>query len=126
MITPTQSIVAEIPQVLQDALQDYLTQHPDWDRDRVLTAALALFLLQNGEGDRRASQVYLEALFRPSPSDSSDSPDLSDSSNLSDHLSDPEEKSSAIAPNPSVQSPKTTQAAQATKVTTPVEPTPAV
>ena len=123
MITPTQSIVAEIPQVLQDALQDYLTQHPDWDRDRVLTAALALFLLQNGGGDRRASQVYLEALFRPAPSDSSDSPD---SSNGSDDLSGPEEQSSAIAPNPSVQSPKTTQAAQATKVTTPVEPTPAV
>ena len=65
MMTPTQPLIAEIPQVLQEALQDYLKQHPDWSQNRVLAAALALFLLQNGDGDRRASKVYLEALFRP-------------------------------------------------------------
>ena len=65
MMTPTQRVVAEIPQVLQEALQDYLNQHPDWDQNRVFAAALSLFLLQNGDGDRRASQVYLESLFRP-------------------------------------------------------------
>lgn len=66
MITPTQSICADIPQILLEALQDYLAQHPDWDKNRVVAAALSLFLLQNGEGDRRASKVYLDTLFRPS------------------------------------------------------------
>lgn len=76
MITPTQSFVAEIPEVLREALQDYLNQHPDWDQSRVLTAALALFLLQNGDGsDRRASKVYLEALFRPAGGGTTETPD---------------------------------------------------
>ncbi len=66
MITPTQSLCADIPQILLEALQDYLAKHPDWDRNRVLAAAVSLFLLQNAEGDRRASKVYLETLFRPS------------------------------------------------------------
>lgn len=59
----TVSILAEIPESLQEALKSYLEAHPDWDQDRVLTAALSLFLLQNGDGDRRAARVYLETLF---------------------------------------------------------------
>ncbi|OYD86705.1 hypothetical protein CDG77_33530, partial [Nostoc sp. 'Peltigera membranacea cyanobiont' 213] len=38
--------------------------HPDWDEHRLITAAISLFLLQNADGDRRVSQVYLETLFR--------------------------------------------------------------
>ncbi|MFM7614357.1 MAG: DUF2811 domain-containing protein, partial [Synechococcales cyanobacterium] len=34
------------------------------DQDRVYTAALSLFLMQNGNCDRRAARVYLDALFR--------------------------------------------------------------
>jgi predicted TPR repeat methyltransferase len=44
-------------------MNNYLQSHPDWDQTRVLTAALSLFLLQNGESDRRAARVYLETLF---------------------------------------------------------------
>ncbi len=58
------SILAEIPEELHASLQDYLERHPDWDQDRVFAAALSLFLLQNGECDRRASRIYLESLFR--------------------------------------------------------------
>ena len=60
----TISILAEIPEELHESLKSYLESHPDWDHDRVLSAALSLFLLQNGDGDRRASRVYLETLFR--------------------------------------------------------------
>ncbi|MEH1851477.1 MAG: DUF2811 domain-containing protein [Nostoc sp.] len=42
----------------------YLEKHPDWDEHRLITAAISLFLLQNADGDRRVSQVYLETLFR--------------------------------------------------------------
>lgn len=68
------SMLAEIPEVLHESLKSYLETHPDWDQDRVFTAALSLFLLQNGTSNtpeasrsyRRAAQVYLETLFRNS------------------------------------------------------------
>lgn len=58
------SILSEIPEELHDTLQNYLSRHPDWDQDRVVTAALSLFLLQSGESDRRAARIYLNSLFR--------------------------------------------------------------
>ena len=63
-MTPTISILTEIPEELHDALQSYLNSHPDWDQDRVFTAALSLFLLQNQGSDRRAARVYLNSLFQ--------------------------------------------------------------
>ena len=59
----TVPILTEIPTILQESMNNYLQSHPDWDQTRVLTAALSLFLLQNGESDRRAARVYLETLF---------------------------------------------------------------
>ncbi|MBW4553979.1 MAG: DUF2811 domain-containing protein [Aphanocapsa sp. GSE-SYN-MK-11-07L] len=59
----TISILAEIPEDLHETLKGYLETHPDWDQDRVFAAALSLFLLQNGESDRRAARVYLNTLF---------------------------------------------------------------
>jgi Protein of unknown function (DUF2811) len=60
------SILAEIPEELHDTLQLYLDGHPDWDQNRIFTAALSLFLLQNGNGDRRAARTYLNTLFQKS------------------------------------------------------------
>lgn len=57
------SIVAEIPEELHSTLKSYLADHPDWDQDRVFSAALSLFLMQNSNGDRRAARVYLDTLF---------------------------------------------------------------
>jgi hypothetical protein len=59
----TVSILAEIPEELHESLKGYLENHPAWDQDRVLSAALSLFLLQNGDSDRRTSRVYLDTLF---------------------------------------------------------------
>ncbi len=59
----TLSILTEIPEELHQSLKSYLENHPDWNQDRVFTAALSLFLLQNSDGDRRAARVYLETLF---------------------------------------------------------------
>ncbi len=58
------SILAEIPEELHETLKGYLDRHPDWDQDRVFTAALSLFLLQNGDTDRRAARIYLNSLFQ--------------------------------------------------------------
>lgn len=68
----TVSILAEIPEELYESFKGYLENHPDWDQDRVFSAALSLFLLQNGNGDtpetsrsyRRAARVYLDTLFK--------------------------------------------------------------
>lgn len=64
MNAATVSILAEIPESLHDSLKNYLETHPDWDQDRVFSAALSLFLLQNGDSDRRAARVYLDTLFK--------------------------------------------------------------
>jgi hypothetical protein len=60
----TVSILTEIPEPLHESLKGYLETHPDWDQDRVSSAALSLFLLQNGDSDRRAARVYLDTLFK--------------------------------------------------------------
>ena len=60
----TVSILATIPEELHDSLRSFLESHPTWDQDRVYAAALSLFLLQNGECDRRASRIYLDSLFK--------------------------------------------------------------
>ncbi|MCW6038329.1 DUF2811 domain-containing protein [Spirulina subsalsa FACHB-351] len=85
------SILAEIPEELHASLKTYLDTHPNWDQDRVLAAALSLFLLQRNDdsssetlgdsssetlGDRTlnpnyraadnyqtCAKVYLETLF---------------------------------------------------------------
>jgi hypothetical protein len=60
----TVSILAEIPETLHESLKAYLETHPDWDQDRVFTAAVSLFLIQNSTNDRRASRAYLDSLFK--------------------------------------------------------------
>jgi len=72
MMNATVSILAEIPETLHESLKNYLETHPDWDQDRVFSAALSLFLLQNGDSGtpeasknyRQAARVYLETLFQ--------------------------------------------------------------
>ncbi|MEA5550202.1 DUF2811 domain-containing protein [Anabaena cylindrica UHCC 0172] len=59
----TVNLFTEIPETLHDSLNNYLETHPDWDQNRILTAALSLFLLQNGDTDRSAARIYLETLF---------------------------------------------------------------
>ncbi|MFQ3583451.1 MAG: DUF2811 domain-containing protein [Cyanobacteriota bacterium] len=66
MSSSSVSILSEIPEELHDTLKVYLSRHPDWDQDRVVTAALSLFLLQSGDTDRRAARIYLDSLFRRS------------------------------------------------------------
>lgn len=59
----TVNILAEIPEELHESLKGYLENHPTWDQDRVFSAALSLFLLQNGDNNRQTSRVYLDTLF---------------------------------------------------------------
>ena len=57
------SILSEIPEELSQSLSDFLDLHPDWDQDRVFSAAISLFLLQNGQKDKATSRIFLDTLF---------------------------------------------------------------
>lgn len=59
----TISTNVEISRELHDAVQGYLEQNPDWDHERVMQAALSLFLMQNEVGIKNVSQMYLDSLF---------------------------------------------------------------
>lgn len=73
---PLATFCADVPEDLAQSLQIFLESHPKWDDSRVFTAALAQFLSQQGvddtceaelarrEGYRRASSIYLDAMFR--------------------------------------------------------------
>lgn len=64
------SLLIEVPEALHDALSEFLVSRPDWDQDRAMETALALFLLQNrsssdsSNSGRKAARVYLDALFK--------------------------------------------------------------
>ncbi|MDB9494351.1 DUF2811 domain-containing protein [Spirulina major CS-329] len=66
------SILTEIPEDLHQSLRNYLDQHPTWDQDQVMTAALSFFLLfsqsqrplQSTQSlDPACAKAYLETLF---------------------------------------------------------------
>ena len=69
------SLFVEIPETLHQSLATFLDNRPEWDQDRVFSAAISLFLLQNrlpGQGSddlrsvgdhRQAARIYLDALF---------------------------------------------------------------
>ncbi len=67
----TVSILAEIPDELHLEIAGYLENHANWDQDRLFTAALSLFLLQNEESSsttaslpQQAARVYLDSVFQ--------------------------------------------------------------
>jgi hypothetical protein len=58
------SAVIEVPELLHDAVGKYLDSRPDWDRDRVMTAALGMFLIQqNQESNPDVLRAFLNAML---------------------------------------------------------------
>jgi hypothetical protein len=62
--TTSVNLLVEIPEELYQALQTHLERSPNWDQERLFTAAISLFLLQNGERDVNVSRLYLDSLFQ--------------------------------------------------------------
>lgn len=63
MSGPMVSLLVEVPEELHESLQRYLDSHPAWNQQRAFCAALSLFLMQNGNCDRRVNRIYLDTLF---------------------------------------------------------------
>lgn len=59
----TVSLMVEIPEDLHKSIQDYLKTHEMWSQERMMQAALSLFLLQNGVNHPRVNSLYLDSLF---------------------------------------------------------------
>jgi hypothetical protein len=57
------SLETEMPEVLFEGMRRFLLHHPDWDQYQLITAALAVFLYQNGSNHCCVSQHYLDGLF---------------------------------------------------------------
>ena len=65
--TACESIVSfqtELPAPLQEAMANFIEHHPNWDQYRLLQAALAGFLVQNGIDSREITRVYVGNMFR--------------------------------------------------------------
>ncbi|MGD1853080.1 MAG: DUF2811 domain-containing protein [Leptolyngbyaceae cyanobacterium] len=61
--TATVSLMVEIPESLHLSMQSYLNTHELWSQERVMQAALSLFLMQNGINQPHINSLYLDSLF---------------------------------------------------------------
>ncbi len=59
----TISFQTEIPKAIQQAMKIYIEKHPNWDQYRLLQAALAGFLIQNGISSRLIKRLYIGNMF---------------------------------------------------------------
>ncbi len=57
------SFQTKIPKPIQEAMKVYIEKHPNWDQYRLLQAALAGFLLQNGINSRLITRLYIGNMF---------------------------------------------------------------
>jgi hypothetical protein len=69
------TVVNEFPEDLYDAMRHFVASHPQWDQYRLMQAALAGFLFQQGATERSVARHYLNGLFQRSaaPPDSVES-----------------------------------------------------
>lgn len=61
--TATVSLMVEVPESLHLSIQEYLNTHELWSQERVMQAALSLFLMQNGVNQPHVNSLYLDSLF---------------------------------------------------------------
>ena len=57
------SFQTEIPKPIQQAMKVYIEKYPNWDQYRLLQAALAGFLIQNGISSRLITRLYIGNMF---------------------------------------------------------------
>ena len=48
---------------LQQAMNKFVEDHPNWDQYRILQAAIAGFLMQNGFENRNLTRLYVGKMF---------------------------------------------------------------
>ena len=57
------SFKCELQENLQNAMNDFVEEHPNWDQYRILQAAIAGFLMQKGFQNRDLTRLYIGNMF---------------------------------------------------------------
>ena len=57
------SLHTDVPEALLIAMRGFIERHPNWDQYRLIQAALAGFLVQQGMQSRELTRCYLANLF---------------------------------------------------------------
>ncbi len=57
------SLRTDVPEALLASMRGFIERHPNWDQYRLIQAALAGFLLQQGLQNRDVTRCYLANLF---------------------------------------------------------------
>ena len=57
------SFFSEVPAPIKAAMTSFIEDHPNWDQYRLVQAALAGFLVQNGIQSRAITRLYLDNMF---------------------------------------------------------------
>jgi hypothetical protein len=65
--TPMVSFQADVPEALLASMRAFIEHHPNWDQYRLVQAAVAGFLVQNGVQSREVTRCYLANLFPAQP-----------------------------------------------------------
>ena len=57
------SFKCELHENLQQAMHEFVEEHPNWDQYRILQAAIAGFLMQKGFQNRNLTRLYIGNMF---------------------------------------------------------------
>ena len=57
------SFKCELHENLQQAMNKFLVEHPNWDQYRILQAAIAGFLMEKGFQNRDLTRLYIGNMF---------------------------------------------------------------
>ena len=57
------SFQSRVPLPLKEAMNDFIELYPNWDQYRLIQAALAGFLVQNGVESRQVTRLYINNMF---------------------------------------------------------------
>ena len=57
------SFKCELHENLQNAMNEFVEDHPNWDQYRILQAAIAGFLMQKGFQNRDLIRLYIGNMF---------------------------------------------------------------
>tara|TARA_B100000212_G_C27358721_1_gene527150 strand:- start:1473 stop:1718 length:246 start_codon:yes stop_codon:yes gene_type:complete len=59
------SLETELSESLYRNMKDFVLKNPKWDQYQLINSAIANFLVQNGCGDSKVTEIYLDQIFNP-------------------------------------------------------------
>ena len=57
------SFIEDVPAYLNDAMRNYIDDHPNWDQHRLMQAAISGYLLEKGVTSLEMRRFYTQSMF---------------------------------------------------------------